>query len=223
MVEDVSTGRPPTRARLNREHVLRAALEYVDAHGLAALSMNKLGAELGIKGMSLYSHVASKDELLDGIVEAMWGELEPPTADDMSWPEAVYSYARSLRMMIYRHVAAAPLLNRATLPVRSLEYVDAYREVLVRAGLTDRQAIQSLRAVHGYALGFSLAEASWWGSTVEDRCSDDLTMLRRVTGMVPRDTSDHLVRLAIDFCYDNQAEQFEAGLDLMVEGLRTRM
>jgi hypothetical protein len=120
-------------------------------------------------------------------------------------------------------VAAAPLLNRATLPVRSLEYVDAYREVLVRAGLTDRQAIQSLRAVHGYALGFSLAEASWWGSTVEDRCSDDLTMLRRVTGMVPRDTSDHLVRLAIDFCYDNQAEQFEAGLDLMVEGLRTRM
>lgn len=78
----------------------------------------------------------------------------------MTWPEAVYSYARSLRGMIYRHVAAAPLLNRATLPVRSLEYVDAYREVLVLAGLTDRQAIQSLRAVHGYALGFALACAS---------------------------------------------------------------
>lgn len=224
MVEDVSTGRPPTRARLNREHVLRAALEYVDAHGLAALSMNKLGAELGIKGMSLYSHVASKDELLDGIVEAMWGELEPPTADDMTWPEAVHSYARSLHEMVYRHVAAAPLLNRATLPVRSLEYVDAYRKVLVRAGLTDRQAIQSLRAVHGYALGFSLAEVSWWGGGGDDdHCADDLTMLRRVTGMVPRDTSDRLVRLAIDFCYDNQPDQFEAGLDLMVEGLRTRM
>lgn len=223
MVEDVSTGRPPTRARLNREHVLRAALEYVDAHGLAALSMNKLGAELGIKGMSLYSHVASKDELLDGIVEAMWGELEPPTADGMTWPEAVYAYARSLRDMIYRHVAAAPLLNRATLPVRSLEYVDAYRTVLVRAGLTDRQAIQSLRAVHGYALGFSLAEVSWWGGAVGHHCTDDLTMLRRAAGMVPRDASDHLVRLAIDFCYDNQADQFEAGLDLMVEGLRTRM
>ncbi|HEX5116343.1 MAG TPA: TetR/AcrR family transcriptional regulator C-terminal domain-containing protein [Pseudonocardiaceae bacterium] len=223
MADDVATGRPPTRARLNRENVLKAALEYVDDHGLGTLSMNKLGAELGIAGMSVYSHVASKDELLDGIVEVMWGELEPPTADGTTWPEAVYAYARSLRDMIYRHVAAAPLLNRATLPVSSLEYVDAYRQVLVGAGLTDRQAIQALRAVHGYALGFSLAEVSWWGDAAQHHCTDDLTMLRRATGMVPRDTSDHLVRLAVDFCYDNQADQFEAGLDLMVQGLLTRM
>jgi hypothetical protein len=136
----------------------------------------------------------------------------------------VRSYARSLRDMIYRHAAAAPLLNRGTLPVRSLEHLDAYRQVLVRAGLTDRQAIQALRAVHGYALGFSLAEASWWGDAVEHRRTDDLTMLRRVTGLVPRDAPDHLVRLAIDFCCDtDRTDQFEAGLELMIEGLRTRM
>lgn len=224
MVEHAPTGRPSTRVRLNREHVLRAALEYVDAHGLQALSMNKLGAELGVKGMSLYSHVASKDELLDGIVEAMWGELEPPAATGMTWPAAVHSYARSLRDMIYRHAAAAPLLNRGTLPVKSLEHLDAYRQVLVRDGLTDRQAIQALRAAHGYALGFALAEASWWGDDVELRRPDDLTTLRRVTDLVPRDTSDHLVRLAIDFCCDNdQTDQFQTGLDLMVQGLQTRM
>ena len=224
MVEQVSTGRPLPRARLNREHVLRAALDYVDAHGLETLSMNKLGAELGVKGMSIYSHVASKDELLDGIVEAMWGELEPPATTGMTWPDAVHSYARSLRDMIYRHAAAAPLLNRRTLPAKSLEHLDAYRQVLVRDGLTNRQAIKALRAVHGYALGFALAEASWWGDAVEQRSPDDLTMLRRVTDLVPRDTSDHLVRLAIDFCCDNDStDQFQSGLDLMVQGLQVRM
>lgn len=223
MAERVSAGRQPTRARLNRERVLRAALEYVDAHGLEALSMNKLGAELGVKGMSLYSHVASKDELLDGIVEAMWGELEPPVTD-MTWPETVHSYARSLRDMIHRHPAAASLLNRGTVPVNSLAHLDAYRQVLVDDGLTNRQAIQALRAVHGYALGFALAEASWWGDIVEHRSSDDLTMLRRVTDLVPRGTPDHLLRLAVDFCCDsNDTDQFQSGLDLMVQGLQNRI
>ena len=59
------------RERLTQERVLRVALEFTDAHGLAALSMQKLGAELGVKGMSLYTHVDSKDALLDGIVEVM--------------------------------------------------------------------------------------------------------------------------------------------------------
>src|SRR5690348_11026013 len=69
------------RPRLTRQKVLRAALEFVDANGLAALSMHKLGAELGVQGMSLYSHVASKDALLDGIVGAMTAEAEMPAAD----------------------------------------------------------------------------------------------------------------------------------------------
>lgn len=224
MAEQTSTVRPPTRARLTREHVLRAALAYVDAHGLQTLSMNKLGARLGVKGMSLYSHVASKDELLDGIVEAMWDELRPPVTTNMDWPEAVRSYACSLHDMICRHPAAAPLLNRRTLAATSLEHLDAYRQVLVRDGLTNRQAIQVLRAVHGYALGFSLAEVSWWGDSADQRSPDELTRLRRVTDLVPHNTSDHLLRLAVDFCGDNdQTDQFQSGLDLMIHGMRTRI
>jgi AcrR family transcriptional regulator len=69
------------RSRLTREKVLRAALDFVDANGLAALSMHKLGAELGVQGMSLYSHVESKDALLDGIVEAMSADLRSLTSD----------------------------------------------------------------------------------------------------------------------------------------------
>src|SRR5260370_27697167 len=76
-----SSDHAAARPRLTREKVLRAALDFVDAHGLAALSMHKLGAGLGVQGMSLYTHVASKDALLDGIVEAMTAEAEMPPAD----------------------------------------------------------------------------------------------------------------------------------------------
>src|SRR5260370_4517159 len=76
-----SAGHGATRPRLTRQKVLRAALEFVDANGLAALSMHKLGAELGVQGMSLYSHVASRDALLRGIVEAMTWEAEMPPAN----------------------------------------------------------------------------------------------------------------------------------------------
>ena len=113
----------------------RAALDYVDAHGLTALSMHKLGAELGVKGMSLYSHVDSKDALLDGIVEAMWAERELPDTTGMDWRDAPRSYARMLRAIIRRHPNAAPLLaNRPVMPVDSLEVLDRYRRVPLRCG-----------------------------------------------------------------------------------------
>jgi len=114
-----SADRVAARPRLTREKVLKAALEFVDANGLAALSMHKLGAELGVQGMSLYSHVASKDALLDGIVEAMTWEAEMPAAG-MDWRDALRHLAREIRGVILRHPAAAPLLvSRRVMPVRS--------------------------------------------------------------------------------------------------------
>lgn len=223
MTDGAPTSSPPARARLTREHVLRAALDYVDAHGLEALSMNKLGAELGVKGMSLYTHVTSRDALLDGIVEAIWAEVEPPATPTMTWPEAVRSYAHSLRDLILRHPAARPLLGRGVLPTRFLEHLDGYRQVLLRSGFSDQYALRALRAVHHYAIGSAVAEVSW-GDAVGSRAPDNLTALRRVTDMVARDASDHLLRLAIDFCYCStdgvdQTDQFESGLDLIVQGL----
>lgn len=221
MAEQASDGRP-VRTRLTRKHVLQAALDYVDAHGMEALSMNKLGAELGVKGMSLYTHVASKDALLDGIVEAMWDEVELPATAAMTWPEAVRSYASALRDMVYRHPAAAPLLNRGVLPARSLEFLDSHRQVLLRDGFTESKAMQALRVVHVYAFGDALVGASWWGvGAGGNNAPDDLTTLRRVTDLVvPRDAPDHLLRLAIGFCCDSSGtDPYQSGLDLIVQGL----
>jgi AcrR family transcriptional regulator len=217
-----SAGHGAARPRLTREKVLRAALEFVDANGLAALSMHKLGAELGVQGMSLYSHVASKDALLDGIVEAMTWEAQMPPADGADWRDALRHLAREIRGIILRHPAAASLLvSRPVMPVRRLEQVNAYVKLLMRAGFTEDRAMDVLRTVVVYAHGYALAEACF---TACADCGpwpeDELGQLRRVTEMVPRDAPDHLVRLALLFCGRcNMDEQFSLGIDLMIRGL----
>src|SRR5260370_3472015 len=97
MTAAVTGARTPARERLTRDRVLQAALEFTDAHGLAELSMPKLGAKLGVKGMSLYSHVDSKDALLDGIVEILSAEAEMPAAAGLDWRDAPRRLARPLR------------------------------------------------------------------------------------------------------------------------------
>ena len=210
------------RPRLTREKVLRAALEFVDANGLAALSMHKLGAELGVQGMSLYSHVENKDELLDGIVEAMSWEAQPPPAGDTGWQDALRHLAAEIRAVIRRHPAAAPLLaSRPVMPTRRLEQLDAYAKLLMRAGFTEARAVEVLRTVYGYAFGFALVEANLVAGGQRGPWPDDeLSCMRRVTEMVPRDAPDHLLRLAMLFCGQcDMAEQFSLGVELMIRGL----
>jgi AcrR family transcriptional regulator len=224
MAAVATTRRPPGRERLTRDRVLRAALELVDAHGLAALSMPKLGAVLGVKGMSLYSHVDSKDALLDGIVEIMSAETQMPAAADMDWRDALRGLARSLREVIRRHPAAAPLLvSRAVMPARRLEVIDGYLGVLLRAGFPAGRALDVLRTVYVYAQGYALAEVSYTDLPCGRQANepdDELARMRRVIQMVPRDAPDRLLRLAMDFCGGcDMDDQFSLGVDLMIRGL----
>jgi AcrR family transcriptional regulator len=201
--------------------VLRAALEFVDTNGLAALSMHKLGAELGVQGMSLYSHVENKDALLDGIVEAMSWEAQPP-AEGVGWRDALRHLAAGIRAMIRRHPAAAPLLvSRPVMPTRRLEQLDSYASLLIRSGFTEDRAMDVLRTVYMYAHGYALAEACFTVSAGDGPWpEDELPVMRRVTEMVPRDAPDHLLRLAMLFCGRcDMDEQFNLGIELMIRGL----
>ena len=210
------------RPRLTREKVLRAALDFVDANGLAALSMHKLGAELGVQGMSLYTHVENRDALLDGIVEAMTWEAEPPPADGAGWRDALRSLAREIRAMILRHPAAAPLMvSRQVMTTRQLQQVDGYLRLLTGQGFTEDRAVEVLRTVYGYALGFALVEANLVaGGQCPPWPDDELSRMRRVIEMVPRDAPDPLLRLALLFCGQcDMAEQFDLGVELMIRGL----
>jgi AcrR family transcriptional regulator len=210
------------RQRLTREKVLQAALGFVDANGLAALSMHKLGAELGVQGMSLYSHVASKDALLDGIVEVLTAEAGPPPADGTGWPGALRHLAADIRALILRHPAAAPLLvSRQVMATRQLQQLDGYTRLLMRQGFTEHHAVEVLRTLYGYALGFALVEANLAaGGQRGPWPGDELSRMRRVTEMVPRDAPDHLLRLAMMFCGQcDMDDQFNLGVELMIRGL----
>jgi len=199
MAATASRQRQP-HERLSRQRVLQAALEFVDAHGLAELSMHKLGAELGVRGMSLYSHVDSKDTLLDGIVTVMWEELEVPPGGSTDWRGALASFAHALRALIHRHPHAAPLLiSRPIMSTYHLEVLDAHLRVLRDDGFTDERAVEVLRTVEAYALGYALLEVSYL-TPQPARGEDDLERFRRVAAMAPADTPDHLLRLGIQFC-----------------------
>lgn len=211
-----------TRDPLSRARVLEAALRYVDEHGLAALSMHKLGAELGVKGMSLYHHVQGKDGLLDGIVEAMWGELELPADPAGDWRAEVRTLVRSLREVVHRHPKAAPLLmSRPVIPTAMLQFYDCYLRRLAEGGLPQQRAVELLRTVTAYGFGFALAELTWMELDVAEP-ADELRSFRHVTDRVPAGTPDHLVRTALLICTGcDMAAQFDLGIDLMLRGLES--
>src|SRR5690242_2317187 len=95
-----------TRLPLSRDRILEAALELVDEHGLDALTMRKLGRELGFEAMSLYNYVASKEDVIDGMLELVLAETElPRTADD--WASTVRETAISVHAALRRHSWAA--------------------------------------------------------------------------------------------------------------------
>ncbi|MGH3712814.1 MAG: TetR/AcrR family transcriptional regulator [Micromonosporaceae bacterium] len=201
--------------------MLQAALRYVDEHGLSALSMHKLGAELGVKGMSLYNHVPGKDGLLDGIVEAMWAEVPLPQETGTDWRRDVRALAQTLRDLVHRHPKAAPLLmSRPTMPTPALELLDRYLRRLTEGGLPQQRAVELMRTVYGYGIGFALAELTWMESDAAAPAGDDLRSFRHVTDLVPAGTPDHLVRTALLLCTGcDMAAQFDLGIDLMLRGV----
>lgn len=206
-----------TRAPLTRDHVLSSAVRYVDEHGLEALSMHKLGAELGVKAMSLYKHVASKDDLLDGIVEQLWAEIpiEPASAD---WRKAIKRLAAALRDLVHQHPRSASLLtSRQTIHEHPLEISSALLTVMRNSGVPEQCAVALLRTIFPYAIGYALAELAYPDSADGD---DAVSRIRRITNMLSPHASDDLVRTALLVCGDcDMNAQFDIGLDLMIRGL----
>lgn len=217
--------RPDTkRAPLTRRRVVEAALGQADAEGLAALSLHKVAAELGVKAMSLYNHVDGKDALLDGLIEVMWEEVPLPEAG-AGWQDALRQLAGDVRGLVLRHPRAAPLLtSRSVMPAHELEVLDAYLMLLQDAGLTRTRAAEVVRTLYAYALGFALVEVSWLAGEPADLVDcDDVQRIRHVTRMVPADAPDRLMRAALLLCTEcDMSVQFELGTELMLRGLQAR-
>ncbi|EGD42760.1 TetR/AcrR family transcriptional regulator [Nocardioides sp. NPDC057772] len=211
----MSTGTAGTEIRLalTRERIIEAAVDFIDIHGLDALSMRKLGTALDVKGMSLYNHIANKSELLDGVVESLWAETEAAAPALPDWREGIRSLAHAVRATVRRHPNAAPLIfSQQLMPQAALRLVRTHVAELVAAGFDRSTAYDLLRTIWSYAFGSAFAEITW--DPGNPGCAVDARQLLRPG------TPDELAAVADVFCGQSNAEaQFELGLDLMLRGI----
>ena len=207
----VVAGRQP----LSRRRVLEEAVRFVDREGLEALTMRKLGAELGVEAMSLYNHVPNKSALLDGMVEVLLGDLEVP-AENRGWEERIREGYRSLRRLAHDHPNAFPLLvNRPPDTLDGAWLVEEFLKTLGETGFDKETALHAFRSLSSYTFGYAMAEIR--GFALEP----DGSRLG-AHGLSPEEFPRiselklHLERV------DHDAE-FEFGLDLILAGLRNRL
>ena len=204
-------------APLRPERILDAAIALADDAGLEALSMRRLGQTLGVEAMSLYNHVANKDEILDGMADLVAEQFDlPEDVDD--WREAMRRRAVSAHEVFGRH-AWAPMLfdSRQSLGPSRLRYFDWVLGQLTRAGFSVEDAARAFSVLDSYIYGFGIQQFNMAGG-------DDLSVEERaeaIAAFIPAETYPYLHRMAshaMQVGYDAEAD-FEFGLEIVLDGL----
>jgi AcrR family transcriptional regulator len=205
------------RAPLTRERVLQTAVDLADRDGLDAVTMRRLGGELGFEAMSLYKHVANKEAVLDGMVEVVIAEIDlPATAAD--WKEAMRRRAVSARDVLRRHSWAIGLLEsrRLTSPT-TMRYQDAILGALRSAGFSIEAAAHAFWMLDAYVYGQVVQEANLSGSAPEpttESAGSDLERIARSEYPNLAAVAEHA--LGSPFSFDGE---FEFGLELILDAL----
>lgn len=212
------TAQDTRRVPVTRERVLRAAVKFADAHGIEPLTMRRLGDLLGVKAMSLYNHVASKDELLDGMIDVVFGEIALPSAGE-GWRAAMRRRALDVRAVLSRHPWAVGLMESRSSPgPATLRHHDAVIGCFRAAGFSMELTAHAYALLDSYIYGFALQERSLPLSTPEETSRIAQSMM----ASVPTDAYPHLAAFMVEHVlrpgYDFGAE-YEFGLDLILDGL----
>jgi len=210
----------PRRTPLSRERVLRAAVALADESGIGPLSMRRLGEALGVEAMSLYNHVANKGELLDGMVDLVFSEIDLPSGET-GWKAAMRQRAVSARRALSRHPWAIGLMESRSSPgPATLRHHDTVIGSLRRAGFSIEMAAHAFSVLDSYIYGFALQEASLPFHTAEETAELAQTILARF----PPDEYPHLTELTVEHVlqpgYD-YGNEYEFGLDLILDGLES--
>jgi AcrR family transcriptional regulator len=210
------TARP--RAPLSRERVLRAALDLADEGGIESLTMRRLGQVLQVEAMSLYNHIAGKVDILDGLVDLVFSEIMVPS-DVADWKAAMRLRAISSREVLTRHPWATSLMQSRTKPgPATLRHNDAVIGSLRKAGFTIDMAAHAFSVMDGYIYGFALQQVNLPSHTQEESAALADSILREL----PADKYPYLAEMIVEHAlkpgYD-YAEEFEFGLDLILDGL----
>jgi AcrR family transcriptional regulator len=205
-------GRPP---RLSRPAIFQAALGLIDAEGATALTMRRLGAEMGVEAMSLYRHVSSKEALLDGVGGQLLAELEL-TTDDGDWAATARRLTFGVRAVARAHPAAFELVGmRALNTVEAMRPVEILLAALRAGGFPPDRAVAAYRLLSGYVRGFALSEIAGFtltsgrqGLTEEELPAGEFPSIRSLADELGRDPTD---------------DDFNAGIQTIIAGLRIEL
>jgi AcrR family transcriptional regulator len=201
---------------LSRERILLAAIVLADRGGFESLSMRKIAQELGVQAMSLYNHVANKDDLLDGIVDIVIGEIEVPDLG-VDWQTAMRRRAKSAHQVLLRHPwATMPIVSRINVGPAMLRYIDATLGCLCEAGFSVEMVDRAWNAIDSHIYGFTLQELNFPIETTEYAKA-----AQEYLPNIPADKYPYMNRLThhiINGDYDGIAD-FDFGLELILDGL----
>jgi AcrR family transcriptional regulator len=213
----------PNRTRretLNRERVLAAAVELADREGLDSLSMRRLGQELGVEAMSLYNHVANKEDLLDGMLDVVVGEIDPPTPE-LDWKPAIRARILSARQALLRHRWASDVIVSRTSPTPAvLAYMDSMAAI-IRGGLSLDLTHHAFHVLGSRVLGFT--QELFDDSAQPGGNAAELELMARQLAL----HYPHIAEIAAAASHEDESVvgsgcddqfEFEFGLDIILDG-----
>jgi len=220
------------RARLSKERVFLAAVELADREGLESCAMRRLADELGVGVMSLYHYVASKDELITGMVDIVFSEIELPSTD-VDWRTAMRQRAISTRNVLNRHRWAVGLMESRAMPgPASFRVHNAVLGYLREAGFSIEMTIQAYSVLDAYIYGFALQEKTVPFENAEGAAAVAEEQVREFEAQAEE---QQLAGLADEFPYlaevvaghvakvgHDLGKAFEYGLDLILDALEKR-
>ena len=216
---------------LSREQIVSAALQLLDAEGIDALSMRKLGSRLNAGATSIYTHVANKDELIELVVDEVYGEVEVPAADGPAgWRAAITRCAHSMRATLLRHpwiVSVQGETGVAYLGPNVLRQNEAILAVFEQGGFTLEAADQALNTVMAYVIGVSTSEAAWL-TTLARSGQSEQEWAESLWPAAERAVQDYPRLRKLYAAQRNQNlsatrdDEFDAGLQCILHGLAAR-
>jgi AcrR family transcriptional regulator len=217
----IDTSQKPRREPLTRQRVIRTALRIMDEEGLESVTMRRIGRELGVEAMSLYNHVRDKEDILDGVCEEVLAEFRIP--ESREWGEAARLGAREYRRLLLAHPNVITLMSDRKGPFTNPDSLRAYEfalDLFRSLGLSEADSVKAFHAFGGYILGYVTMELGPMLGGPEDEAH--LQAHERMAAVLQsadlprlREALPHLMECDVE-------EQFDFGLDLLIDGLRAR-
>ncbi len=207
----------PPRAPVTRDRALAAAVELADANGIGAVTMRRLAQALGVEAMSLYHHVSGKDDILDGMVDAVFAEVEIPA--DTDWRTAMAGRAHSMRAALARHPWALGLMETRSQPgPATLAHHEAVLRCLREAGFSLAATAHAFALLDAFIYGSAMQEAQLpfeTGEQTQELAAEVMSTFPE--GAYPyfqEFALGHVMQPGYDF-----SDEFDFGLALVLDGL----